>query len=205
MQTFAIIPAAGRSRRMGQPKLLLPWNDSTVIEQMIAVWRASSVDRVLAVVHPEDSQLAALAEAAGAELVRPTTPPPDMKASVGYGLEAVGRYRPGPDDAWLLAPADMPTLKSTTIDAVLDAYRAAVTQGGDVPAVIVPRARGKRGHPVLFSWSLAAEVARLAEDEGLNALIDRFSTQFIEVAPDAICQDFDTPGDYQRVRERYTR
>ena len=205
MQTFAIIPAAGRSRRMGQPKLLLPWGKSTVIEQMIAVWRASSVDRVLAVVHPEDTQLAALAEAAGAEVVRPTTPPPDMKASVGYGLEAATHYRPEPSDAWLLAPADMPTLNAPTIDAVIDAYRSAVTQGGSVPAVIVPRAGGKRGHPVLFSWSLAAEVGRLAQDEGLNALIDRFATQFIEVPDEAICQDFDTPGDYQQVRERYAR
>ncbi len=128
-----------------------------------------------------------------------------MKASVGYGLEAACHYRPEPTDAWLLAPADMPTLSVTTIGAVIDAYRTAVARGGSVPAVIMPRAGGKRGHPVLFSWLLATEVARLAEDEGLNALVDCFPTQFIEVAPDAICQDFDTPGDYQHARERHAR
>jgi CTP:molybdopterin cytidylyltransferase MocA len=36
MQTFAIIPAAGRSVRMGQPKLLLPWGQTTLLEHVLA-------------------------------------------------------------------------------------------------------------------------------------------------------------------------
>ena len=35
MQTFAVIPAAGRSQRMRQPKLLLPWNHGTLIEHVL--------------------------------------------------------------------------------------------------------------------------------------------------------------------------
>ena len=58
MRTFAIIPAAGRSQRMGQPKLLLPWRNSTIIEHVLAAWRASQVSHMLMVVHPADRQLA---------------------------------------------------------------------------------------------------------------------------------------------------
>ena len=31
-RSFAIIPAAGRSVRMGRQKLLMPWGDATLIE-----------------------------------------------------------------------------------------------------------------------------------------------------------------------------
>ena len=40
-RSFAVVPAAGRSRRMGRPKLLLPWGESTIIQQVLGAWRAS--------------------------------------------------------------------------------------------------------------------------------------------------------------------
>src|SRR5689334_18779678 len=86
MQTFAIVPAAGRSARMGRPKLLLPWGNSTVIERVLAVWQASRVSRVVVVVHPDDTQVAKLARGSGACVVVPSEPPPDMKVSVGHAL-----------------------------------------------------------------------------------------------------------------------
>ena len=38
-RTFGLIPAAGKSRRMGRPKLMLPLGDSTVLEQVFAAVR----------------------------------------------------------------------------------------------------------------------------------------------------------------------
>ena len=58
--SFAIIPAAGRSQRMGEPKLLLPWGQSTIIEHVLAVWCASRVEAVVMVVHPDDVRPAEL-------------------------------------------------------------------------------------------------------------------------------------------------
>ena len=60
MRSFAVIPAAGRSQRMGQPKLLLPWGRTTVIEHVLGVWRASRVTHTVIVVHPDDKFLAEL-------------------------------------------------------------------------------------------------------------------------------------------------
>lgn len=203
MQSFAIIPAAGRSQRMGQPKLLLPWGHVTVIEHVLGVWRASRVDRVIIVVHPLDTRLAELATAAGAEVIRPTTPPSEMKESVRIALEAETQYRPQPTDAWLLAPADMPGLSTATIDAVIGAYEAGLDRDVQAAQIWAPRCRGRRGHPVLFSWSLADAVPRLAAHEGLNALLTRHAVEHVEAAEDSIFEDLDTPEDYDRLRARY--
>ena len=77
---LALVPAGGRGRRMGRPKLTLPLGDRTVIEHVIASLTLGGADHVLVVAGPHDPQLATIA--AGAETpalagnVIPANPPP---------------------------------------------------------------------------------------------------------------------------------
>ncbi|MCA9206964.1 MAG: NTP transferase domain-containing protein, partial [Planctomycetales bacterium] len=104
MRSFAVVPAAGESRRMGRPKLLLPWGDSTVIQTVLAAWQASRVDRVLVVVRPDDAELAEVCRRAGATVVVPGESPPEMKRSIQLALHEIHhRHAPTDADAWLLA------------------------------------------------------------------------------------------------------
>jgi molybdenum cofactor cytidylyltransferase len=45
----AIILAAGQSRRMGQPKMLLPWGQLTVIEEVIRTFMGAGIEDILVV------------------------------------------------------------------------------------------------------------------------------------------------------------
>ena len=201
-RAWAIVPAAGRSARMGQPKLLLPWGSSTVIEQVIAAWRASRVSGVVAVVHPDDVELAEVCRRAGAEVVVAPSPPPDMKASVCLGLESIAhRYAPRASDAWLVAPADLPTLSAETINRVIAAH--ATNAAAASARIVVPVHNGRRGHPVLFPWLLAEQVKSLPEDAGLNRLLSEFSPQEIDCGAEALPADLDTPDDYRRLHDRH--
>jgi molybdenum cofactor cytidylyltransferase len=189
--SFAIVPAAGRSIRMGQPKLLLPWRGQTVIEHTIAAWRASAVTRIVVVIRPDDSQLAEIANLAGADVVIPEVAPPEMKDSIRIALEHVARSdHPTEVDVWLLAPADMPWLSANVIRELLAAHRPSE------PRILVPVQGEQRGHPVLFPWSLAKEVATLTAQEGVNALLDRHGWTPVPVSVDFIHGDLDTPEDY---------
>jgi len=206
MQTFAIIPAAGRSLRMGRPKLLLPWGQTTVLGHVLETWAASRVDRVVLVVHPEDSPIVAIGAAAGAHVVQPSSAPSEMKDSVQLALDYISEFAPHSTDAWLLAPADMPTLTVGTIDALVGAYEASLAADSAVePRIWAPRSGGRRGHPVLFPWSLSAELAELGPDQGINALVVRHEVAYVEAAADAILEDLDTPEDYERLRVRHGR
>lgn len=203
MRAFGIIPAAGHSVRMGRPKLLLPWDGTTVIQTVLREWLASRVDRVVLVIRSNDAALAAAcdeqAQSAAGRLVvvRPELDPPDMKASVAAALDWLARHEhPMPDDAWLFAPADLPTLRRESIDGLLAAATATPGQ------VWAPEQGGKRGHPALFPWSLAPEVARLAPDEGLNRLLDLHPIRLLADATSESLADLDTPDDYARLTAR---
>ena len=197
---FAIIPAAGNSTRMGAPKLLLPWDGRTMIEKTLTAWRTSRVEEVIVIVRPDDGELADCCRASGADVVVPSIAPPEMKDSVQHGLKHLeAKFAPVADDAWLLAPADMPNLSHHVIDALVSAHNP------NQPEILVPTLESKRGHPVLFPWTLAAEVFSLAPRGGLNVLRQRHASREIpcdsmELAGGSVFDDIDTPQDYQRLR-----
>jgi len=197
MQSFAIIPAAGRSRRMGQPKLTLPWRNGTIIEHVLGVWQKSRVTRIVVVVHPDDKELADRCHAKGADVVVAPTPPPQMRDSVELGLAHVSRtYAPSSDDVWLLAPADMPKFSAAVIDGLLDRFPA------NDASILIPSYARRCGHPVLFAWPTAEEVRSLPPEQGINALVEKTSFKLIECDEAGILTDIDTPEDYLAEQAR---
>ncbi len=197
MQSIAIIPAAGHSRRMGQPKLLLPWRGKPIIQHVLDAWGQSHVSRVVIVARQDDRELRKAVSGYEAALVGADPPPPQMKDSIALGLAyAECAYAPGPQDVWLLAPADMPRLSPSIINAVLAQHHS------QRPEILVPRVGDKHGHPVLFPWPLAAEVARLGDNEGVNALRERFPWRPFTIEDAAVLEDLDTPEDYHRLNSQ---
>jgi len=196
---FAIVPAAGYSRRMGRPKLLLPFGDGTVISRVLSVLQRGGVAHAVVVVRPDDDDLRTEVLACGAVAVSPGHPPPAMRHSVEFGLGYVAEtYMPNAADGWLLSPADHPLLDERLLADLLARWHA-----GDC-RILVPVHQGRRGHPVLFRWELAGQVATLPPDCGINELLRRNAADVRElaVADPAIFLDLDTPADYARLRQK---
>jgi len=195
-RTFAVIPAAGRSRRMGSPKLLLPWKSARVIDSVLTAYRESRVETFVLVAHPADTELIAAAKEGGAAVVALEPPPSDMKESVQRGLHYLAETaEPNQSDAWLLAPADMPLLSADIINQLI-----AADQSGD--KILAPKKESKRGHPVLFRWSLAAQVFTLKEEEGVNALVAKHNVTDVAIEHEGAYADMDTPTAYKTLRQQ---
>ena len=125
MRSYGIIPAAGLSVRMGEPKLLMPWGKSTVIEQVVTSWQSSQVDSLVVVVRPDDDAVRAVLNSLDVHLAVPAAAPAEMKHSVQLGLQYIQEhFAPTDADAWLLSPADTPNISSAHINTVLAAFRA---------------------------------------------------------------------------------
>lgn len=194
-RSFAVIPAAGHSRRMGRPKLLLPWRDSVLIEHVLTQWKAGGVDHITVVCRREDRELIACCSQANATVVAPSEPLPEMKHSVAAGLaEIETKFQPVSGDVWLLAPGDLPGLSAAVIRRLRSAHRP------DSPSILAPTWRGQRGHPVLFPWSTAVEVAALGENQGVNVLLQRHPVRAVAFGREGVPADVDTPEDYRRLR-----
>jgi len=196
--SFAVIPAAGKSRRMGRSKLLLPWGKGTVIETVLATWRDSHVNHILVVVDETDeSPLGDLVAGCGCDVIRADAPP-DMKASVLRALKEIQRrWSPRDHDAWLLAPADFPTLNATWIDTLLAEHDPRA------PRPLVPWCDNRRGHPVLFPWLLAGAARKLPDDSGIKGLLIDNPPREIAVGDWIMFAEMNTPREYQRLKDHF--
>lgn len=193
---FAIVPAAGESRRMGQPKLMLPWGDVRLIDQVLQAWTTSNVDRVVVVVRSNDQQLLEACQRWPVDIVQPDHAPPDMKASLQIGLRHLqSEVQPSSADRCFIAPADLPTLSRTIIDRLIQT-------GADTGSITLPRFGQRPGHPALFPWELTNEIFQLAANEGVNRLVREHHTIEIPFEADQAIQDVDTPEEYQAALRR---
>ncbi len=200
MRTFGLIPAAGKSRRMGRPKLLLPLGESTVVERVLSAVCAAGVADVLVVVAPHADDLAQLALSAGAHVLRLAEDTPDMRTTCMHGLAWIeAQFQPRDEDGWLLLPADHPTVRPDVVRSLL----AAAQEYGD-KTIIVPVSQGRRGHPTWLRWSHVAAIRAMPPEQGLNAFIRARAAETLELAwpSDEILRDLDTPDDYRRLLEK---
>lgn len=198
---FALVPAAGKSTRMGRPKLALPLGDRTILERVIDALRAARVDEVLVVLGPHVAELDALARAAGAKVLLLDHDTPDMRTTVERGLTWLEReVDPRQSDLFLLAPADHPTLASQVVAHLLDA-----ASGQSPASIFIPTYAGRRGHPALIGWRHVSAIRSLPEDQGINTYVRQHDGDIHEVPVGTaeILHDLDTPQDYERLRTEY--
>ncbi len=197
---FALIPAAGRSRRMGAPKLLLPWGGTTVIEHLLTTLARPEICAAFVVVRPTDFILRATLARTAAIVIAADQDPPDMRDSVELGLKAIqDRLQPSDADGWLLIPADHPVIEPEVLNGLLTQWFAANAE------VLVPKFGEHRGHPTLFRWSLAKRIRQLPRGVGINALW-RESPGLITEWPtdcESVLIDLDTPQDYEHWRSEF--
>jgi molybdenum cofactor cytidylyltransferase len=203
MKGPALIPAAGQSRRMGRPKLLLPLDGRPIIAHLLDSVRAGGAGPALVVVRPDDAELAAAVREAGGEVLVLGAETPDMRATVQAGLALLESHLPEhARRGFFLVPADHPTLSH-------DVFRALLRAADEHPerSIIVPVHGGRRGHPTWIGWSHVADLRALPADRGINAYLREHLAATLELAwpDDAVLQDLDTPADYERLQRRSNR
>jgi len=195
--TVAILPAAGESSRMGKPKLLLPFADTTVVGALIASLRGGGVGRIVVVVAPGDDELRSWA-ARDRDLAVTENPRPEggMLSSILCGLAALGGGAglAAAGEVVLVTPADLPAIRPDTIRRLVEALRGASTP------LAVPVYSGKRGHPLAIGAGALREAAALDPAVGLRQLLDRLAVLELAVDDPGVVEDVDTPADYDRLR-----
>jgi molybdenum cofactor cytidylyltransferase len=181
---------------MGRPKLLLPLGASTVIARMLSALKCPEVAATFVVIRPDDEPLRRAVTECGATPLQPDVPPPEMRQRVEHALRHIeARLQPRADDGWLLVPADHPLLDPAVVTQMITEWRRSPGK------IVVPAYRGRRGHPTLFPFRLAAAVFNLPADQGLNSLLRAHAAGIVQIDTDspAVVADLDTPEDYARL------
>jgi molybdenum cofactor cytidylyltransferase len=188
----AIVLAAGESRRMGQPKLLLRWGQTTVLGQVIETLRQAEIEEVLVVTGASREAVEQVAARHAARTAfNEAFASRGMLSSIQCGLRA---QLPGRRAA-LICLGDQPQMREETVRGVCAAYRE--TEAG----LVIPSYRNRRGHPWLAARSLWEELLALPASATPRAFIHAHSGEVRYVpADESILQDLDTPEEYERQR-----
>jgi molybdenum cofactor cytidylyltransferase len=190
------ILAAGRSARMGRPKLLLPWGDTSVLGHLLQTWTRLGVGQ-MAVVCPANApeirgELDRL-HFARQDCIANPSPEAGMFSSIQCAARWP-KWRTGLTH-FAVVLGDQPHLLRKTLGRLLD-FAAAHPE-----KICQPLRNGRRRHPVILPGE---SFARLREFPG-NDL-----RQFLNSAPELLAGfemddpgldlDMDSPADYERVR-----
>lgn len=188
----ALILAAGRSRRMGAFKPLLPLRNQTVIECTVESALRGGAERAVVVTGNRAEDVEAVLKRRFSDRVRCVRNPDwahtDMLRSVQLGAAALTDCA-----ALFLLPGDMPFVAPSTFAALL-----AERERGPAP-VLFPTLNGRRGHPPLIDAALIPAILSYAGTDGLRGLWRQYEAHIRTVPAEdsGIFTDLDTPEDYQ--------
>jgi molybdenum cofactor cytidylyltransferase len=185
LNIVGLLLAAGSATRFGSDKLQHALPHGVGIAAQAARHLGGELARVVAVVRPGAGELAAALRGEGCEVVVCDNAALGMGASLACGARAAGRA-----DGYLVALADMPFVRPSSIAAVRDAIAA----GAPLAA---PYFRARRGHPVGIAGSFFEALLELQGDEGARQLLagNPAALRKIPVGDPGVVRDIDTPGD----------
>lgn len=187
----AILLAAGRSRRMGAFKPLLPFGDKTVIEHCISTLREAEIDPIVVVLgHRADEVRRQLKHTEVTFALNPD-PESEMGASIACGIQQL----PEITKATLIALVDHPAVPAELIGLLINEWKSKGTR------LVIPEFEGRGGHPVLVDLGFREELLRLDPTRGLRALFDAHPAEVcrLPVSSPFVARDMDTWEDYRRL------
>ena len=193
----AVILAAGESKRMGQPKMLLSWGDSTVLGQVVSSFGSAGLPEILVVTGGARERIEAMLAGIKVQsqlriIFNPEYAHGEMLSSIQTGLEAL---RTGTRAA-LIGLGDQPQVREDVIRRICEAFNKTRAN------LIIPSYQNRRGHPWLVAQPLWADLQALPSSATPRLFLRSHTDEilYLPVDDDSILRDIDTPEDYQSQR-----
>ncbi len=187
-EVWAIVLAAGASTRMKKQKMLLPFQNSTIIETVIGNASEAVDKNILVVLGANWEKISAQIEPTGVKTGINKYYMNGMLSSVICGLNIL----PETAKAVLIFLGDQPQISGQIAKKILEAW----THSGK--GIVIPIFNNRRGHPALIETKYKTEIEKLDPNMGLRSLYQKFSDDILEVECNSpeILRDIDTPEDY---------
>jgi molybdenum cofactor cytidylyltransferase len=184
-----LVLAAGGSRRLGQPKQLLPYGTSTLLDNVLDTARRSGFDQLIVALGGSSEEVRAKVDLSGADVVDNPDYDEGCSSSIAAALAAIDPRC----DLLVLMLGDQPGVTP-------EAVRALIAGRGGVTGMAVCRYEDGRGHPLAFGRGLFDELRELHGDKAVWKLMDRLGDRVEEVPiPGSIPPDVNTREDYEAI------
>jgi molybdenum cofactor cytidylyltransferase len=183
-RTGVVVLAAGGSERFGSPKLLQPWQDTTILRQVVRMVLRSGIQPAVVVLGASFNDLEhSLADLPIARLENPAWST-GQSSSLKVGLRAIQDQC----EALIFVLGDMPEVDATLLESLVETHRRSLHP------IIAPFAGGRWGNPVLFDQTTFDDLLSIEGDRGGRALFERYPPLPIP-ADTTVLFDIDKPDD----------
>ncbi|MCL1816106.1 MAG: nucleotidyltransferase family protein [Clostridiales bacterium] len=185
-----VVLAAGAARRMGSPKLLLPWGQDNVLGCTLANAMAGGVSPLTVICGGDADALERVAKTKGLPCLYNENYAQGQSTSLICGLNAVPQ---GLGAMFILG--DMPSVLPQSYTDLATAYRQSTA------LIVVPfNSYGCSGNPTIWSPELFREIQQLSGDKGARELLKKYRKQtlFVPLDDPGLYEDIDTIEDYMR-------
>lgn len=187
MFVAGLVLAAGSSSRLGQPKQLLPFRGSTLLDATLAVARSCGFDQLLVALGGAQDEVREAVDLSGLSIVEN----PSYGTGCGSSVRtAVGAVDPRADGLVLLL-GDQPQVLPSAVRSLVG-----------VASIGVCRYADGLGHPFWFDRTMFPALLDLHGDKAVWKLLHSGQYDVVEVpVPGPVPIDVDTWDDYQRLLE----
>lgn len=191
----AVVLAAGAARRFGEPKLRMPFGESTVIGSVVHSLHLAGTGPIIVVAGANSESMTDALPAFCARVVCNQDPSGGMVSSIRIGVAAL----PPSAERFLIALGDQPRIRPEGIGYLVHQH---VMSG---KGIALPTCDGKRGHPIVFRSEYRREILALSEGQTLRDVINLHRDDILEVecGSDAYVCDIDTREDYEWELQRW--
>ncbi|PYP12848.1 MAG: hypothetical protein DMD54_17835 [Gemmatimonadetes bacterium] len=200
MSLAGVVLAAGRSSRMGSPKALLDFLGVPFVVRILEALEALEVKTRVVVLGPDAPRIQPLLTGHDFMLVENPAPDTGPIASLREALRALQPVQPSAALVW---PVDLPHVRVSTVERVLEAYRRTGAP------VVVPSFGDRRGHPVIWGSGLFGELLESpdATRKGARAVLRAHEKEIVSIPVDdpAVIDQVNTPEDYERLVREWNR
>jgi len=195
MTVAAVVLAAGGSTRLGRPKQLERWGETTLLGHVVSNVRAYPVDEIWVVLGSHLEAILDGVDLEGCNVIENPEWEEGIASSIRVALDALTQLSRA--EAALFVIGDQPDIDPTVVSEVVAAF-------ADSPApVVIPKYRYTWGNPVVVDRSLWGRLMSLEGDEGAQRLFRAHPEWVEEVWTDQLPpRDIDTEADLTELRPR---
>ncbi len=185
---------------MGRPKALLPIDGVRFIEKISAALKSTRVGEIVVVLgHNAEEMRQKISDLPIEVIVNPDYKQGQL-SSLAVAIHSIQSSQSSKRvDGILVHLVDHPYINAALVNLMIDRFYETKK------LIVVPRYRGRRGHPVIFSSSLFAELLTAPVDQGAKIVVHAHRDQTLEIdtEDEGVTIDIDTPEEYQRhVKEK---
>lgn len=186
---FALVLAAGASRRFGSTKLTAGIDGVPLVKLAFSAAAGACGDRTILVTGHDWRAVASACAPQPGFLVRNEDYAAGLGGSIALGVRCVRDVA----DAAFVILADQPRITTAHLEALVDAWSGADDE------IVATAFAGTAGPPVLFPRACFTDLAQLTGDSGAKSLLSdpRYTVRTVPFEPAAI--DIDTRADLTKL------